>query len=198
MSQSKVKDIAVSLKTIDHLFTAPEVNPFSAEEMELLGEPALLQVMKKMEPGFFRRGGKVRLTILLPPDQIAPDLPEQVNTAIRRFCEAHIADNRLHIRRIIWAGLRGFPLGLVFLGICMWLSTVLGNQTITFISEGLNNLLAEGFVVIGWIALWNPVGAFLYDWVPFWRKNQVYQYIMTTDIRFQLQPPLDENITSEM
>ena len=66
MSQSKVKDVTLSLKTIDHLFMAPEANPFAEEEVELLGEPALLRVMKKMEPGFFRRGGKVRLTILLP------------------------------------------------------------------------------------------------------------------------------------
>ena len=73
-----------------------------------------------------------------------------------------------------------------------------GNQILTFIPNGLNNLLAEGFVVFGWIALWNPVGSFLYDWVPFWRANQVYHYMMTMDIRFQPQPPLDRDTTGEM
>ena len=70
MNQSKVKDVTISLKTIEHLFIAPGVNPFAEAEVELLGEPALLRVLKRTEPGFFRRGGQIRLTVLLPPDQI--------------------------------------------------------------------------------------------------------------------------------
>jgi hypothetical protein len=57
MSQSKVKDVTMSLKTIEQLFVAPAVNPFAEDEVELLGEPALLRVLKKTEPGFFRWGG---------------------------------------------------------------------------------------------------------------------------------------------
>ncbi len=194
MSQSKTNDVTITLKTVDQLFIAPEVNPFSTEEVELLGEPALLRVLKKTEPGFFR-GDRMRLTVLLPPDQLAPDLPERVNAAIQRYCQAKITDNQLHIRRTIWTGLRALPFGLVFLGASMALSTLFSSQTLTFLSAGVNNLFAEGFVVFGWIALWNPVGAFLYDWVPFWRLNQVYHYMMTMEIRFQPQPAVYKNAT---
>ena len=197
MSQNKIKDVTISLKTADQLFVAPEVNPLAEDETELLGEPALARVLKKTEPGFFR-GGKLRLTVLLPPDQITPDLPEQVDAALHRYCQARIADNRLHIRRIIWSGLRMSPFGLIFLGVSMGLSALFSSQMLTFISEGLNNLLSEGLVVFGWIALWNPVNAFLYDWVPLWRANQVYHYMMTMEIRFQPQPPLGRNTTSEV
>ena len=79
MSQSKVKDVTICLKNIEHLFVAPEINPFAGEEVELLGEPALLRVLKNAEPGFIRRGGQIRLTVLLPPDQLTPDLPAQVD-----------------------------------------------------------------------------------------------------------------------
>jgi hypothetical protein len=58
--------------------------------------------------------------------------------------------------------------------------------------------LGEGFVVFGWIALWNPVSAFIYDWVPFWRANQVYHYMMTMEIRFQPQPPVGKNTTTQL
>ena len=197
MSQSNVKDVTISLKTIEQLFIAPEVNPFAKDEVELLGEPALLRVLKRTEPGFFRRGGKIRLMVLLPPDQITPDLPEQVDAAIRRYCQARIADNRLQIRRTIWSGLRALPFGLIFLGISMGLSALFNSQLLTFIPDGLNNLLAEGFVVFGWIALWNPVSAFIYDWVPFWREMQVYRYMMAMEIQFRPQPTLDRRPTSE-
>ena len=90
------------------------------------------------------------------------------------------------------------PFGLIFLGVSMGLSALFSSQMLTFISEGLNNLLSEGLVVFGWIALWNPVNAFLYDWVPLWRANQVYHYMMTMEIRFQPQPPLGRNTTSEV
>ena len=186
MSQNKVKEVTISLKTVDQLFIAPEVNPFSENEVELLGEPALMRVLKRTEPGFFRRRRyKMRLTVLLPSDQITPDLPAQVDAAPQRYCQARIADNQLQIRRTIWSGLRASPFGLAFLGVSMGLSAMFGSQILTFIPEWLNSLLAEGFVVFGWIALWNPVGAFLYDWVPFRRANQVYQYMMTMEIRFQ-------------
>ena len=193
MSQSKVKEITISLKTIEQLFVAPEVNPFAEDEVELLGEPALLRVLKRTEPGFFRRGGQVRLTVLLPPDQITPKLSEQVASAIHRYCQARIGDNRLQIRRTIWTGLRALPFGLIFLGVSMGLSALFNSQVIAFIPEGLNNLLAEGFVVFGWIALWNPVSAFIYDWVPSWREMQVYRYMMAMDIQFQPQPSLDRD-----
>lgn len=191
MSQNQINEVSISLKTVDQLFIAPVINPFSEDEVELLGEPALLRVLKRAEPGFFRRRRyKMRLTVLLPPEQVTPGLPEQVDAALRRYCQARIADNRLQVRRTIWSGLRAAPFGLAFLGVSMGLSAMFGSQILTFIPEWLNNLLAEGFVVFGWIALWNPVGAFLYDWVPSWRAIQVYQYMMTMEIRFRPQPSL--------
>ena len=137
------------------------------------------------------------MTVLLPPDQITPDLPAQVDAAIRRFCQARIVDNRLQIRRTIWSGLRALPFGLIFLGVSMGLSAMFNSQILTFIPDGLNNLFAEGFVVFGWIALWNPVSAFIYDWVPFQRAIQVYRYMMTMDIHYQPQSTLDRQTTSE-
>jgi hypothetical protein len=191
MSHSQVKEVTLSLKTIEHLFVAPEVNPFTEDEVELLGEPALLRVLKRTEPVFFRRGGQVHLTVLLPPDQITPNLSEQVASAMRRYCQARIADNRLQIRRTIWSGLRALPFGLIFLGVSMGLSALFNSQVLTFIPEGLNNLFAEGFVVFGWIALWNPVSTFIYDWVPFWREIQVYRYMMVMEFQFRPQPNLE-------
>jgi hypothetical protein len=196
MSQRKVKDVTISLKTIDHLFFAPEVNPFAEDELELLGEPALLRVVKREESGF--RGRKIRLTVLLPPDQLTPDLPEEVEATIRRYCQTRIVDNRLEIRRILWSGLRALPFGLVFLGVSMGLSAMFNSQVLTFIPDGLNRLFAEGFVIIGWIALWNPVGILLYDWVPVWHDNEVYHYLMAMDIRFQPQPPLGNNRATQL
>jgi hypothetical protein len=188
MSKNQVNEVTISLKTVDQLFIAPDVNPFAEDEVELLGEPALMRVLKKTEPGFFRRGHKLRLTVLLPSEQITSDLSTQVDAALQRYCQARIADNRLQIRRTIWTGVRAAPFGLTFLGVSMGLSAIFGSQILAAIPDWLNSLLAEGFVVIGWIALWNPVGAFLYDWVPFWRANQVLQHMMTMEIRFQPQP----------
>ena len=188
MSKDEIKDITLSVNSIDQLFIAPPLNPFAKDEVELLGQPALMRVFKKMEPDSLRRQKKVRLTLLLPPDQISTDLSERGQNALQRYGQAQIEDNRLRIKRTIWVGLRGFPLGLLFLGVCMGLSATFGSQVITFIPENINSLLAEGLVVIGWIALWNPVSAFIYDWVPFHRENQVYRKMMAMEIRFKPQP----------
>jgi hypothetical protein len=46
MPTSLGKDIVIRLDTIDQLFNAPDINPFSGEEVDVLGEPALLRAVR--------------------------------------------------------------------------------------------------------------------------------------------------------
>ena len=73
MSKDEVKEITLSINSIDNLFLAPQLDPFSEQEVELLGQSALGRVLKKMEPGSLTHRRTVHLTVLLPPDQITPD-----------------------------------------------------------------------------------------------------------------------------
>ncbi len=47
MPASTGRDIVIRLDTISQLFNAPDVNPFSDEEVDVLGEPALLRAVRR-------------------------------------------------------------------------------------------------------------------------------------------------------
>ena len=42
-------DIVIRLDTIDQLFNAPDLNPFSGEEVDVLGEPAMMRVVRRLQ-----------------------------------------------------------------------------------------------------------------------------------------------------
>ena len=102
MAKLPRQDVVLKLTTIDELFNAPDVNPFSGNEIDVLGEAALMRAARRMLTRRVRHWHEARLVIQLPPDQITPDLQTQTQAAIHRYCAAKIEDNRLtiHLSRI--------------------------------------------------------------------------------------------------
>jgi hypothetical protein len=187
MSELATKQLTVKLDDIAHLFVAPEFDPFSDQEAELLGQPALAYVLRQLGPAKVKEGHPIQLTVQLPPDKVTPDLKARTEQALHRFCAARIADNDAQLRRLRWNGWRSLPSAIVALGVCLTLSYLFLSNVLTFLSPAINGLLGQGFGIISWVVLWHPVEAFLYDPIPLRRENAALRYIATTDIVLEPQ-----------
>jgi hypothetical protein len=187
MSESTTQQITVRLDDIAHLFVAPDFDPFSEQEAELLGQPALTYVLRQLGPAKVRQGDSLRLTVQLPPDKITPDLKARATQAVQRFCAVRIADNEAQLRILRWNGWRSLPAAIIALGICLALSYLFLSQVLTFLSPALNELLGQGFGIVSWVVLWHPVEAFLYDPIPLRRENAALRYIAATEIVIEPQ-----------
>ncbi len=64
--------IVVQLNSIDELFVAPSVNPFSTHEVDILGQAGIDVAQKHFFRHWPRRPRAVRLTVQLPADQVTP------------------------------------------------------------------------------------------------------------------------------
>ncbi|NYT07363.1 MAG: hypothetical protein GKC05_03805 [Methanomicrobiales archaeon] len=53
------------------------------------------------------------------------------------------------------------------------------------ISEWLGSALSEGFTIIGWVSLWDPVETLLFDPLPVRRENKVLRLILDTPIEIE-------------
>src|SRR5512144_795460 len=122
MSELATKNITVRLDDIAHLFVAPEFDPFSDQEAELLGQPALMYVLRQLGPAKVKEGSPICLTVQLPPDKVTPDLKTRAEQALRRFCAVRIADNEAQLRTLRWNGWRSLPSAIIALGVCLMLS----------------------------------------------------------------------------
>jgi hypothetical protein len=187
MSETNVKHITVKLDDISHLFVAPEFDPFSDQEAELLGQPALAYVLRQLGPGTVRKKHPLRLTVQLPPDRITPDLKARADQALARFCAAHIADREAQLRILNWNGWRSLPSAVVALAVCLSLATLFLNGVFSFLPNVINQLLGEGFVIISWVVVWHPVEAFLYDPLPLRREVSALRYAATLELVIEPQ-----------
>ncbi len=187
MSELTTQNITVKLDDIAHLFVAPEFDPFSDQEAELLGQPALAYVLRQLGPAAVRRKHPLRLTVQLPPDKITPDLKMRAEQALDRFCQAHIADRESQLRILRWNGWRSLPPAIIALGICLTLSGLFLSGALTFVPFVINQLLGQGFSIISWVVLWHPVEAFLYDPIPLRREISALRYIAALEMIIEPQ-----------
>ena len=94
MSDSINRNLTIKLDDIAHLFVAPEFDPFSDQDAELLGQPAFVYLLRKLGPDRLKQGPPISLTVQLPPEKVTLDLNARVEQALHRYCEVRIADDQ--------------------------------------------------------------------------------------------------------
>ncbi len=175
-------DIVIRLDTIDQLFNAPDINPFSGEEVDVLGEPALLRAVRRLQTHRVRNWEGVKLILELPPDQIAPDLETRTQEALSRYCAAKIEDNRLQIRLSRVRSLIGLGMVTAISLILIALAYLLFNSVFADASDTVKGIVAASISVFVWVILWDPMEKLLFDWVQPRQENNILRKLQSVDI----------------
>ena len=178
MKQERRYDITLHLDNLEQFFAVPEPDPFDPVARFASG---LETIVSELKPKALIR--KVRTTIMLPADQLRPDAEARLRAALARYCQYSIWQNRQELISLRWQGLKALQNGLIFLGVCLLLSTVFENAEM--FPEWLRRFAGEGFLIAGWVSLWHPIEILLYDWWPLSRQINIYKSIMRMDIIFQ-------------
>ena len=176
------QDVVLKLTTIDELFNAPDVNPFSGNEIDVLGEAALMRAARRMLARRVRQWHDARLVIQLPSDQITPDLQAQTQAAIQRYCAAKIEDNRItiHLSRIRSA--LGLAVVTVISVLVIAVAYLLFNTIFAGLPSEVGVVVAASISVFVWVVLWDPMEKLLFDWVSPAMENRTLRGIMNMTI----------------
>jgi len=182
MATTPPRDIVIRLDSIDQLFNAPDMNPFSDEEVDVLGEPALLRAVRRLLSHRIRNWEGMRLILELPADQITPGLEQQTEQALRRYSDAKIEDNHLTIRLGRTRSLIGLGMVTIISVIVIGLAYFLFNTVFAGAADGVKTLVAASISVFVWVILWDPMEKLLFDWVSPHMENSILRRIPTLDI----------------
>lgn len=188
MTHSSDTELVLPLQRIDELFAAPNADPFSDREIDVLGETGIDVVWKRMVRRWPQRPDLQRVVVQLPPDQLKPDLAETTRTAWRRYCAAKIEDNRQQRRFITRKALRLLGYSALILMFALTLMFVFYVGPLGFLPGWLRGILTILAVYAASLAIWDSLDSFLFDWAPFVRDNATYRLISALDIRFESQP----------
>ena len=182
MANSQPSDIVIRLDSIDQLFNAPDINPFSDEEVDVLGEPALLRAVRRLLAHRIRNWEGMRLILELPADQITPDLDKETKKAISRFSAAKIDDNKLTIRLSRTRSLIGLGIVTIISIALIALTYFLFTSVYTRASDAVVGLVASCVSVFVWVSIWGPMEKLLFDWVEPHMMNNILRKLPALDI----------------
>lgn len=185
MTHSAETELVLHLQRIDELFNAPECDPFSTREIDVLGESGFDVVWKRMVRRWPQQADLQRVVIQLPPDQLTPALTDTTRAAWQRYCAARIENNRqrrqLHTRQSL--RLWGYA-GLILL-LTLGLILLFFAGPLQFLPEWLRALLSLLAVYAFALSNWDALDALLFEWAPFARDNATFTQISALELRFE-------------
>jgi hypothetical protein len=115
-------------------------------------------------------GQRARLVIHLPEPERSSEAAHSLPESIAHYFGYRAQQTRVELGRLMRLALANLAIGLLFLAACLALRRSL-------LSSGTHELLAEGLLIIGWVALWRPVEMFLYDWWPLLMRQRRFEAV---------------------
>jgi hypothetical protein len=166
--------IEIELHSMMQLFNSFDPAPFHEKELDASAEVYIYNSV-----GEFPLKTLLELMIYLPPAEVGTDTERILKDAIKNHFSYKKLLTDLELRRILQRGRRNMMIAFGFLFFCL-----LTIQLLSTLKGGLlKTTLSEGFTIIGWVALWEPVNVFLYGWWPLVQKKNIYKKVIGMDVK---------------
>jgi hypothetical protein len=173
--------IDIRLKTAHQLFDTRDPAPFRERDLE---EAAVEYIVGAFEDLPAKAEVKIVLWIAEP----SPDLsPETLKEAVRAYFAYEIVRLQRRTRQHLKTGQLALGMGLAMLAALLTLAEL---TTVLLPVGTVRQILREGLVIIGWVAMWRPLDVLLYDWWPLVRQRRLLKRIVTTDIAVEHGKPM--------
>jgi hypothetical protein len=172
----KVETVAVELRLdrIPRLYNSLDPAPFNEKELETGADDYIV--------GSAEDAGKrpIRLVVMLPDEELARPEAEQVPVSIRHHFELRRDSERRRLRGMWWRGRVAFMIGVTFLAVCLVARNLLLGSSST-----AAHIVAEGLLIIGWVAMWGPLDILLYGWWPIWSRYKLFDRLSRLDVEMR-------------
>lgn len=175
-------DIVIQIDTIDQLFNAPAVNPFSDKPIDVMGESALMRMVRQLLARSIQKSAGTRLIIQMPPDQITPGLQAKTAEAVRRYADARIEDNALSVRLSRRLGLIELVIACALAVVALVLASLLLAGPLSGLSEELRGFILGFASILAWVLLWNPLDKLLFEWIEPRERSAILRKIKSMEV----------------
>lgn len=142
------------LRELRQLFHRLDPAPFREKDLDPDAEVYIEDAVREIGVG-----KPMRLVIHVPPDDRDSDEARSMPDAVANYFAYRASQAAVELSRLMRRTLVNLFIGLAFLAACLWLRRSLE-------AAGSLEMIGEGLLIIGWVALWRPVEMFLYDWWP--------------------------------
>jgi hypothetical protein len=173
--------VTLDYKDIAWLFRLPDITPFSEDFQVYSATYGIEFIVNELRANSSLK--RVEATILLPPDQITPDLEGRTREAVRRYCQARShtlgQDERILRDRI--------KRSLVLAVVATVLSVGIG-YPLSIEEDFVLSLIGNILYFFGWVAIWYPMDAIVFGRRDLQLDVNAYERVMEMQVSIQPDP----------
>jgi hypothetical protein len=180
-SQYRTRDgkvlIDLALDRLDRLFNTLDPAPFREKDIDADAEEYIVGAVRE-----FPHKTPLILVINLPESEVRVHDPEVIRDGIHNYFAYRSEVVRRELRMTFRQGRASLLIGLVFLFICLTLHSLfsaMGDRVL------ISQIISEGLLIMGWVAMWRPLELLLYDWWPVRQRVLTYRKISEMQIEIR-------------
>jgi hypothetical protein len=170
--------IEIRLNEVRQLFHTLDPAPFREKDLDEAAEQYLLEACR--EAG---RHSPLRLVVHLPKSEAESNAARTLSDAIHNYFAYREQQLRSDILRLLNFGAVSFVIGLGFLIACLALRRWIVSHPLIVDRNAVN----EGLLILGWVAMWRPTEALLYDWWPLARRRTVLHRLASIPVEVRVR-----------
>jgi hypothetical protein len=171
--------IEVRVPELKRLFNAIDPSPFHDKDLDPNAEEFIVSWAKELP-----RTAPLALVVHLDRAAGLPDEAAVLGDAIHEFFSQRALAFRRRLRLLFRTGRTSLLIGLCFLAS----SIAVGDLLATWLTGSrLANVVREGILIGGWVAMWRPLEIFLYDWWPIRAEARLSDRLAAMPVRIQYQ-----------
>lgn len=168
-----VTPIVIRLSKLQQLFNSFDPSPFHDKDLDRDAEEYLVGSVNE-----YALHRPLKLVVQLPTEECSSANAKTLQDAIHNYFAYKVQEAQRRMRFQLREGRSALVIGLAFLIAC----TSLRSLVAVLVDGAFAEPLAEGLLILGWVAMWRPIQVLLYDWWPIRHTRRVYEKLATIPI----------------
>lgn len=162
----------IRLRTGGQLFDSRDPAPFKERDLD---EHAVDYIVSSAQE--HRPSKPMKIVIHLSDEDPNPLDSEVIRESIQRYFQYENELTRSKLRHTLRQGSLALIVGLLFLLASVSFGQFIGQYDFIWAS-----VLREGFIIMGWVAMWRPIDVFLYSWWPQIEYRRLMEKLSRTEV----------------
>lgn len=170
----KAVTVELRIDRIARLYNVLDPAPFQEKELDPAADDYIVGSAEDL-------GSRpMRLAIMLPEAELVLPEAQQVPASIRHHFKLRHDSERRRLRNMWWRGRTSLLIGLAFLAICLVARNLLAGSP-----SAVAHIVAEGLLIVGWVAMWGPLDIILYGWWPIYSRSKLFARLSCLDVELR-------------
>lgn len=160
--------IGINVQSIHQVYNPLDPSPYPEKALAENIEDYITEVVRD-----FPLTTDLELVLYLPAEELQGEAASGLEKTIQNHFRYKEARTRREMRDTFAGGRISLVIGISFLALTLLANLMIARKPDTVVNEVIRNSL----LIIGWVAMWQPISIFFYSWRPFRQKLRIYQKI---------------------